>query len=134
MLCSAAPKWRSAWDFKIEFSRPIRNAVADRSVRLKLVALSAISATIALEPSSLESQLSTRRRTFFVGAQKDQGLAAAEHAVRDSRREQRGRLACTPRPLSVRTGQRGELKRGREASWAAVVPGGNGTSRRIRAK
>jgi len=26
--------------------------------------------------------------------------------VRDSRREQRGRLACNPRPLSVRTGQR----------------------------
>ena len=33
-------------------------------------------------------------------------VEGAEHAVRDSRREQCGRLACTPRPLSARTGQR----------------------------
>ena len=50
--------------------------------------------------------------------------------MHDSRREQRGRLVCTPRPLRVRTGQRRAQTRPR-GLCAAGVPGGNGTSQGV---
>ena len=57
-------------------------------------------------------------------------VEGAEHAVHDSRREQRGQFVCTPRPLRVRTGQRRAQTRPR-GLCAAGVPGGNGTSQGV---
>ena len=89
----------------------------NRLLRLQLVALSDISAIIALEPSSLELPAFEAPQKIIRRGAQGRGW---DHAVRGSHREQRGRVGCTQRPFIVRTGQR-RAQTGREASWAAIA-------------